>query len=533
MGIVADKIKGLVTLILGQTKAEKNSSDQLRLIEDAVQRSAIYEIGSFALSDDEQIRQTALIAINNALGVLSPVQLAKLDLLIREVSPYLGENRKRWFQLSAADLSTFESAELSFPFFGLASFHSSGYVRESAIKRLKENHDGRELPYLLIRLNDWVAPVQQAAEKEIFERIRIDYAHHWVSNLALLRRLILASRKNHQPFGEAVFALLRQPECQPALLAGLVDKDVQVRKLCFQLAAESNMWNLRELTERSLSDTHPGIRLWGARQVSKLDASSIALLLDVLRKDRFMPVRREYLRFVVDKLPDRAIDDLKFALFDSSASLRWEAAQLLQQAQPFDLLMFYRRAFDDMRDENLIGALSGLGENGKEEDAPLVLRYIDHPRNKVRKTALRSLSNLSAQEYLPIFLAKLLDQSTAVSNQAGKALADKSRFVQGSRLWEAFCETPRSNLKLRILLLIFRLPKWESIPFLLNAVADSDQMIAQASIKLINRWCIQFNRQFAAASAAQLDAAKQAFEGCKHRLPELWQKNLAFYLKEN
>ncbi|MBW3597624.1 MAG: hypothetical protein KY475_10150, partial [Planctomycetes bacterium] len=39
---------------------------------------------------------------------------------------------------------------------GLASFHPSGYVRHQAVRLLAEVRGGSELPYLLIRQNDWV-----------------------------------------------------------------------------------------------------------------------------------------------------------------------------------------------------------------------------------------------------------------------------------------------------------------------------------------------------------------------------------------
>jgi hypothetical protein len=47
----------------------------------------------------------------------------------------------------------------------LASFHPSGYVREEAIAHLAAVWDGTELPFLLIRVNDWVAPVRAPGER--------------------------------------------------------------------------------------------------------------------------------------------------------------------------------------------------------------------------------------------------------------------------------------------------------------------------------------------------------------------------------
>lgn len=42
---------------------------------------------------------------------------------------------------------------------GVLSNHHNGYVREEAVRLLSQVTDGSELPYLLVRQNDWVAPI--------------------------------------------------------------------------------------------------------------------------------------------------------------------------------------------------------------------------------------------------------------------------------------------------------------------------------------------------------------------------------------
>jgi hypothetical protein len=49
----------------------------------------------------------------------------------------------------------------------LASCHPNGYVREAALHGLSTN-DERTLPFVLLRLNDWVAPIRSLA----LERLR-------------------------------------------------------------------------------------------------------------------------------------------------------------------------------------------------------------------------------------------------------------------------------------------------------------------------------------------------------------------------
>lgn len=46
---------------------------------------------------------------------------------------------------------------------GGLSFHPNGYVREAAVKRLASVSDSSEVRFLLLRLNDWVPEVREAA----------------------------------------------------------------------------------------------------------------------------------------------------------------------------------------------------------------------------------------------------------------------------------------------------------------------------------------------------------------------------------
>jgi len=60
----------------------------------------------------------------------------------------------------------------------LSSFHPNGFVREEALRRLGLIEDGTELPYLLLRLSDWVPQVQAAALGLVSQRVRAGYAGH-------------------------------------------------------------------------------------------------------------------------------------------------------------------------------------------------------------------------------------------------------------------------------------------------------------------------------------------------------------------
>ncbi len=112
---------------------------------------------------------------------------------------------------------------------GLVSFHPNGHVREAAIQRLAEIHTGEELPFLLIRLNDWVMEVREKAHDAVILRMDPSYAEHFLRHIALVLRLEMCGRANRRIVGE-ITAFLKGPECRSALESAAASGDRLVRR---------------------------------------------------------------------------------------------------------------------------------------------------------------------------------------------------------------------------------------------------------------------------------------------------------------
>ena len=103
--------------------------------------------------------------------------------------PWLDELMRRsfydgtWHRLEPRELAKWVGpGEPGVLLLQLSSMHANGFVREEAVRRLGLFHDGSELPYLLLRLNDWVTQVRQLAHDAIRDRINPDYAESFVRN---------------------------------------------------------------------------------------------------------------------------------------------------------------------------------------------------------------------------------------------------------------------------------------------------------------------------------------------------------------
>ena len=91
----------------------------------------------------------------------------------------------------------------------------SGYERETAIHALRSHRDGSAIPCLLVRANDWVPAVRDAALQALGDFLADKFVTDWISALDSLMALQRARRANHASLLSAVAALLGSPQHLP------------------------------------------------------------------------------------------------------------------------------------------------------------------------------------------------------------------------------------------------------------------------------------------------------------------------------
>jgi hypothetical protein len=144
---------------------------------------------------EEAFREKLAGFIARCLGLADASDLVSLDEACRRYgAPGWPTNHWRWLDVHGLESCLPTNPESRFALLALASFHGTGYVRERAIDLLDAETSGAELPFLLVRLNDWVDPVQRRAFRAVRARIRDDYAQHFARWLELLFRLREARR---------------------------------------------------------------------------------------------------------------------------------------------------------------------------------------------------------------------------------------------------------------------------------------------------------------------------------------------------
>ena len=459
--------------------------------------------------------------------------LPKLERAFRERSPYLSESLDVWHRMSPSDLRLLERfGDASASSLGLASFHPNGYVREEAIKRLARLKTGGEIPFLILRLNDWVPEVRNSAVGAIHSRLRPEYCRAFVASFLLLSRLKHAGRADHKETLAAVNQLLSRDECRADLLASLKSEDRFVRRAGFKLALNLKGLHLQQVAELALNDDDTAIRSWGAQAISSAeDAARFTPFLERLKQDRFMLLRRAALRILVKLNSPHVVDELRAALLDPHISIREEARYYLKKIEPTDFADFYRQQLLAAEGAALYPVINGLGETGSAADDRLVAPYTSHQSSKIRRTALKALASLNPNPHLELFMKALEDEVSSVSSQASKTLMRKTSLLSAARVWEVFRSSTHIHVKRNALSLIEKFSKWESIGYLVSGLCENDEDLVDLSRRFISGWIGGFNRSFSSPTTEQVTSFENALERCGELLDEETRRQLHFTLR--
>ena len=413
---------------------------------------------------------------------------------------------------------------------GLESLHYDGQVRAVAVGKLAAMTSGAELPYLLIRANDWVEPVRLAAATALAARVCASYAEHFVSCLPLVGRLATCERADHGPFVAAVHALLLAPAARDALLGGLRSTEPLVARGCCRLALAAPGPDLVATLAAESRHRDPAIRLAGSRAGrARLAPADFLALVPTWLADRSAPVRREALLGLVERASGRAEAALRGTLLDPHRSAREVARFYLPRLGPFDAAAFYRATLGSPPGAALPWALAGLGETGTPADVDLVRPFLSDPAGRVRREAVRAVGRLAGPAHVPALLAALADPHPGVCRAAAAALSPVARLVPPAALVGFAAGDHPRHVRRRALGLIPQVGKWPALPHLIRATRDPDPALASKATILLASWQANFNRSPVRPSPGEIADARAALDAAP--LPAATDRAIRFLLR--
>jgi HEAT repeat protein len=483
-------------------------------------------------SPSEDVRKAACRAIHRILDPLPPDELLGLGFAVGySWGWYISD---AWDKLQPADVaSLIADPSCRSTLLGFMSFHRNGYVRHEAVRLLTKIHDGSELPFMLIRQNDWVDPISADAHSAVRDRLIDTNLPAFLRCLPLVVHLLKFSRRDHSPVVHRVVEMLLKPENDAFLAEVLRSSNRDVRREVCRLALTVDGKHLPRVVAHGLDSVDAVVRYWCAAKVRHcFPLESVDAMIQRLQQDRSVPVRREGLSLEADAHPERSQSVWQWAMLDLNASIRNLARFHLRAVPGFSVGGFYR----DWLAANgpSLAAIHGLGETGDASDLPTLRGFLTSHFPGWRRAAIRGLAALGKEPVAKELVECLRDESPSVVREAGRQLVPLLTSVPSEMLVKVVLQGGTEQARQTALRLIFDKGKWDSIPWLIRVVDHPEESVATQAQSCIEAWFSPplCNRIFTKPSQLQKKAIEVAVSAKKGSLARLFIEKLEGWLAD-
>lgn len=315
----------------------------------------------------------------------------------------------------------------------LATFHPNGYVREGAVRALRGESDA--LPFLLLRLNDWVEPVAASARQAVEECLTSASAAAILRCMPIVERLRSTRRRDVHAIVDSIERSMGQPSALLALREVFIAEPAFVRRACVRYAGRQTSENAISLLVPLTADGDPVVASRATKALIRiLPATSVPSTLGPLLRSRVGTVRLLALNALVASGAGDLDGALRRAALDATAAVRELARHELARKGPVDFVALYGAALRSDERDTLVPALSGLRECGSKVDSYLVVPFVAHRSARVRAAAVRAIGKLDPDARVSSLAGALEDPSPRVVRLARDALRGRGHLLESSRL---------------------------------------------------------------------------------------------------
>jgi hypothetical protein len=325
--------------------------------------------------------------------------------------------RLKYFDIKNADFEVFKTNFITVEYttiLKIASFNWDGYVREKALRELIAQQDISTIPFIIFRLADWVAPIRTLAKQGVLNFKQTKYLHELSLNLPYFAWLKTVERADLSGISNEImgFIIIENHETSLAKFHTFEDKT--------RLIIAKYIIFTDNITEQQiqllLNDKYCVIRQLLLKLFSKLKQNVINQLLE----DKTVSIRINTLYL----LNAQKVDMKEWAvahLADNYAAIR-NFARYELKGSGIDFAAFYAEKLD--KNEQLIGAIAGIGEINAKVHIPYVKSFTQNTSANLHKTAILALIKLGYEDIENLMLSCLMDSKPSIRKLAKAYLAN-------------------------------------------------------------------------------------------------------------
>lgn len=510
---------------------EREQADRLfRLLREERELSAIPDVFQLLLSKNADIKLRSSKILNDIMHTLNSTKIINVDKMFRNRSSYDWDYN--WGNKDPGELlHPSMSEEEKVTVLGLSSFHRNGYFRERAIINLSQIKTGYELTYLLIRVNDWVKQVQNVSKKHLIRYLKPENAMNFVNNLPLVFRLRDCSRGEFDSIINSVVSMLSSIECAPQLICGLQSIDPKVRLSCYKIIMDRSVLNNKSIIGYLVKDSNPYIRIFVLRSIQKrMTFDEFVGISHLLLNDRFVQVRIFALEMLYNFRPEESVHILEKSLFDKNSSVRELARYLLSKHGKYDFASIYRDSI--IKSKDIYSSICGLGETGTPADGEIIAGYLNSENTRIIKASINGLAHLDFQGYREKFISILKDSRPGVSKAARRVLYKEISASDADSIYSVFKHTIDEHVKINTCVLLCSLPKWDSIRYIIEFCANTNESVSKLGQYALVNWELKFNRSFTSPSKNQVKEIRKSIINFGKAIKDNDKKFIEFSIRD-
>jgi HEAT repeat protein len=509
--------------IQARWRGELDTVSRIRSIGDSGEAHAIPDLLSYAFAPNLDVQAEARSAIRNLFERLPQEQLPALDEGLRAAWAHVED----WYGVkpSVKKLKGHDPDDLVL--LALMSTHRSGYVRAEAIHSLGKDSSGTAIPFLLLRLVDWVEAVRRAADLELIDKLQPQYGGIFVRCLGLLERL--SEHTRFRPaYREWVNELLKRSACAEQVAAGLDSNQRAVRRACYPLAAGNPALSAKNVLDRALVEPDVAIRRWAFSLGPALWPGDEIDWMRLAANDAYPPIRQG--AFEALARTEVSSEELSKFLFDRCTGIRRSCQALCVERFGLVPVLVYCEALAGGNSKRTEIAVRGLAETGSREDGRRLLGLLNHHSARVRSAAVHSLGVLNVEQIEGKLLERISSDSRSVAREATSVLLQRELVSPGA-ISNAAKQNPDGQAQLAVLRQMWRAGKWIQLRLYLDSAASDNRKMAECALERLAVWESQFNRTFVQPSVGEPAELLVLAHRVESRLPADLAKRITFIVQ--
>ncbi|MBL0320397.1 MAG: hypothetical protein IPP74_14075 [Alphaproteobacteria bacterium] len=432
----------------------------------------------YVFSDNSLIAQKAAFIIRKLLGQKGANE--SWQHLFRQYSYY---DRERLF--NSKSLKHFGSfpPDDAVHLYGMASFNHNGYIREEALHYLQNFPVREAIPYILLRLNDWVVQVRHKANAVLAQILPLISVTDLIKYYDTIERLEKTKHAQLTDIHSKILNQLQDSHNKKALLDIMKNMSFKERFFCWK-ALSIEMPNDDQLLNIAIADPAPEIRQWVIGHL--LTNPDFRKRIKILISDKAIRVRYSAIVAIPSEDFEKFRECYEAAIFDTSKSIR-DYARFILRSHGYDhFINQYRNQLSLLPEKLNIGAIAGLTETGVQEDIPKMKGFFGSNNPRIRALALSGLCRLKIQDIDLLLLSGLQDSNAKVRNTAVSILSSGYSHLRQELEDVLESGTPKSQKS--ALKVLIQYGALESLKNILVALRKPSEEVRALAWQLLVSW---------------------------------------------